>query len=95
MSQFDLPIAPKTKQKQTNKPMEEIQGSILKYRVPPLRPTYTFERRTTFAKAYGIKVRCYWELFGKHVRNLGTLCVDHPATPPKNKKKKEKACMKW
>jgi hypothetical protein len=62
--------------------MEEIQGSILRYRVPPLRPTYTCERRTTFAKAYGIEVRCYWELFGKHVRNLGTLCVDHPATPP-------------
>jgi hypothetical protein len=62
--------------------MEEIQGSILRYRVPPLRPTYTCERRTTFAKAYGIEVRCYWELFGKHVRNLGTLCVDPPATPP-------------
>jgi hypothetical protein len=23
---------------------------------------YTAERRTTFAKAYGIKVRCYWAL---------------------------------
>jgi hypothetical protein len=27
--------------------------------------TYTAERRTTFAKAYGIKVRCYWE----HIEN--------------------------
>jgi hypothetical protein len=36
--------------------MEEIQGSILKYRVPPLRPTYTCERRTTFAKAYGTQL---------------------------------------
>jgi len=35
--------------------------------------TYIGERRTTFAKAYGIKVRCYWELFGEHVGNLGTL----------------------
>jgi hypothetical protein len=26
---------------------------------------YTGERRTTFAKAYRIKVRCYWE----HIRN--------------------------
>jgi hypothetical protein len=39
MSQFDLPIAPKKKTKQ-NKPTEEIQGFILKYRVPPLGPTY-------------------------------------------------------
>ncbi len=30
---------------------------------PPLWPTNIGERRTTFAKAYGIKARCYWELF--------------------------------
>jgi hypothetical protein len=89
MSQFDLPITPKKKLR--NEPMEEIQGSILKYRVPPLRPTFTCERTTTFAEAYGIKVRCYWELFGKHVRNLGTLCVDHPPpTSPKTKTKRKK-----
>jgi hypothetical protein len=53
LSQFDLPItAPQKK----NAPMEEIQGSVLKYRVPPLRPTYTCERRTTFAKAYGTQL---------------------------------------
>jgi hypothetical protein len=39
---------------------------------------------TNFAKAYGIKVRCYWELFGKHVKNLGTLCFD---PTPREKKK--------
>ncbi len=36
---------------------------------------YAFENklgeRTTFAKAYGIKVRCYWELFGENVEKLG------------------------
>jgi hypothetical protein len=50
-----------------------IEGSILKYTVPPLWPNNMDERRTTFAKAYGIKLSCYWELFGEHVRNLGTL----------------------
>ncbi len=78
-----------------NKPMEEIQGSIFKYRVPPLRPTYTCERTTTFAKAYGIKVRCHWELFGKHVRNLGSLCFNRPtpARSPAHQKTEKKACM--
>jgi len=42
-----------------------IEDSILKYRVPPLWPTYIAQRRTTFAKTCGIKVRCYWELFGE------------------------------
>ncbi len=36
--------------------MEEIQASVLKYRVPPLQPTYTCERRMTFAKAYGTQL---------------------------------------
>jgi hypothetical protein len=40
-----------------------MEGYILEYRVPALWPMYIGERRTTFAKAYGIKVRCYWELF--------------------------------
>jgi hypothetical protein len=39
--------------------------------------------RTTFAKAYGINVRCYWELFEEHVRNLGTLSFDPCLTPKK------------
>jgi len=28
------------------------------------------ERRTTFAKAYGIKARCYGEHVGEHIGNL-------------------------
>ncbi len=64
----------------------KMEGSILKYRVPAFWPSYIGEVRTNFAKAYGIKVRCYWELFGKHVKNLGTLCFDPPP-------RKTKACM--
>ncbi len=42
------------------------------YVVPPLRPAYIGERRTTFAKAYGIKVRCLnGEHVGEHILNLG------------------------
>jgi hypothetical protein len=37
----------------------EVEGFILKYKVSPLWPKYIGERKTTFAKAYGIKVRCY------------------------------------
>jgi hypothetical protein len=47
-----------------------IEDSILKYRVPPLWPTYIGERKTTFAKAYEIKVRCY---VGEHIGNLGNI----------------------
>jgi hypothetical protein len=50
----------------------KIAGSILKYRVSSLWPTYIGERRTTFAKAYGIKVRHYGEHVGEHIGNLGT-----------------------
>jgi hypothetical protein len=63
-----------------------MEGSIVKSRAPSLWPRYIGESRTTFAKAYGIKVRCDYELFGEHVRNLGTLCFD--PVPPKNQKKK-------
>jgi len=52
----------------------KIEGSILKYRVPPFWPTYIGERRTTFAKTYGIKVRCYGKRVGEHIGNiLGTI----------------------
>jgi hypothetical protein len=47
--------------------LPKIEPSILKYKVTPLWLTYKGERRTTFAKAYGIKGRCY----GEHVRNKG------------------------
>jgi hypothetical protein len=30
---------------------------------------YTAERRTTFVKAYGIKVSCYWEHIGNKREN--------------------------
>jgi hypothetical protein len=47
--------------------LPKIEGSILKYRVPPLWPTYIGERRITFVKENGIKVRCYWEChWGTH-----------------------------
>jgi len=45
--------------------LPKIQGSILIYRVPPLWP-----RRTTFAKALGIKVSCYGEHVEEHNGNL-------------------------
>jgi hypothetical protein len=69
--------------------LPQIGDFILKYRVPPYLPSYKGERRTTFAKAYGIKVRCYRELFGEHVRNLGnSLLLPHPP-----KRGGKKACM--
>jgi hypothetical protein len=48
----------------------QIEGSILNYTIPPLWPMYRGERRTTFAKAYGIKVRCYGEHVEEHIGNL-------------------------
>jgi len=53
--------------------LPKTEGSILKYRVPPLWLTYIAERRTTFAKACGIKMRCYGEHVGKHIENLGNI----------------------
>jgi hypothetical protein len=48
------------------------------YVVPPLRPGYIGERRTTFAKAYGIKVRCLnGEHVGEHIVNLGNILGTH------------------
>jgi hypothetical protein len=52
--------------------LPKIQGSILTYRVPPLWPSYISERRTTFAKALGIKVSCYGEHVEEHNGNLST-----------------------
>ncbi len=51
--------------------LPKIEGCVLRYRVPPLWTTYTGERRTTFAKAYVIKVRCYGEHVEQHIGNLG------------------------
>jgi hypothetical protein len=66
MSQFDWPIIKKKKLGR----LPKIEGSILKCRVLPLWPTYIGERRTTFVKKYGIKVRCYGEHVGEHIENL-------------------------
>jgi hypothetical protein len=60
--------------------MEALQNKkvlILKYGVPPFWSTYIVERRTTFAKAYTIKVWCFlgmfwgvhWEL-GEDIGNM-------------------------
>ncbi len=42
-------------------------------------------------QAYGIKVRCYWELLGIHVRNFVTLCFDTHS--PTNKQKEKEVYM--
>jgi len=49
--------------------LPKIEASTLKYGVPALWPTYVGEKRTTFAKAYGIKVRCDEEHVGEHIGN--------------------------
>jgi hypothetical protein len=48
--------------------LPKIEGSVLKNRVPSLWPTsIAGERKTTFAKAYGIKVRFYGEHVEEHI----------------------------
>jgi hypothetical protein len=48
-----------------------MECSVLKYSVSPVWPIY--ERRTTFAKAYGIKVSYYGDHVGEHIGNLGNI----------------------
>jgi hypothetical protein len=57
----------------------KVEGSVLMYIVPPLRPIYIGERRTTFAEAYRrIKVRClYGEHVEEHIVNLGNILGTH------------------
>jgi hypothetical protein len=62
MSQFDWSI----KKNMLLWRLSNIECSTLKYVVSPLWSTYIHEIRITFAKAYGIEVRCYWE----HIENL-------------------------
>jgi hypothetical protein len=47
----------------------------MKYKIPPLWPTYVDKMKTTFAKTYGIKNRClYYEDGAEKNGNLmGTL----------------------
>jgi hypothetical protein len=53
----------------------KIEVSVLKYRVPPILPTYlAVKRRTTFAQGniyLGLKVRCHGEHVGEHIENFG------------------------
>jgi hypothetical protein len=53
------------------------KGSIMKYIVLPLWPTYISERRTPFSKAYGIKVRWYEEHVDKKITKLGNILGTH------------------
>jgi hypothetical protein len=70
-NQFDQPIAPK---KMKLWRLLKIEGYVLMYMVPPLRPTYIGES----AKAYGLKVRClYGEHVGEHIVNLGNILETH------------------
>jgi hypothetical protein len=56
----------------------KIEGYVLMYIVPLLGPNYIGERRTTFAKTYGLKVRClYEEHVREHVVNLGNILGTH------------------
>ncbi len=81
--------------------LPKIEASTLKYGVPPLWPTYVGEKRTTFAKAYGIKVRCYEKHVGEHIGNLvnilgtGDFFIKNLPPPPTEKEKKARhlECM--
>ncbi len=73
--QEDWPITP---QKMKLWRLLKIKGSVLIYIVLPVGPTYTGERRTTFAKAHGLEVRClYGEHVGEHIVNLGNISETH------------------
>ncbi len=67
-SQFDRSIIQKIKNQKSN-----YEGSILKYWIPPLWPTYIGDRRTRFAKANGIKSEVLWiTCWGTYGNPLGT-----------------------
>jgi hypothetical protein len=74
-SQFDWPISPK---KMKLLKLLKIEGYVLMYIGPPLRPAYIDERKTIFGKTYGMKVRClYEERLGEHIVNLGNILRTH------------------
>jgi hypothetical protein len=67
-----------------------IEGSVLMYIGSPLRPGYTGERRTIFAKAYGMKVRCLgtrWGTYWEPIGNLEGTPWEHVGKQGKMKKK--------
>jgi hypothetical protein len=49
--------------------LPKIEGLVLKYQDPSLSFIYIGESMTTFAKAYGIKVKCYGKHVGEHIGN--------------------------
>jgi hypothetical protein len=52
----------------------KIEGFVLIYILPPFGPIYMGERRTTFAKAHGLEMRClYGEHVGEHIVNSGNI----------------------
>jgi hypothetical protein len=57
--------------------LSKIEGPVLKYRVHTLWRSYIGERRTTFGKTYGIKVRWSEEHVGEHIGNLGNILGTH------------------
>ncbi len=63
--------------------LPRIEGSILKH----LWPSYICETRITFAKEYGIKVRCYWNPLGNMSKTWELLALNTPPPPPPTKKK--------
>jgi hypothetical protein len=66
-SQFDWSIAHKLSSYEGSRKQKVLFWSIY---FLPFGPCIIGERRTTFAQAYGIKVRCYGEHVGEHIGNL-------------------------
>jgi hypothetical protein len=71
--------------------LPKIKGFIFKFGVLSLWPSYIGERRTTFAKAYGIKNEVLLGTLWEHVKNLGTLSFDPLLSPPPNPQEKREA----
>jgi len=61
------------KKKRSSPKLPKIEGFILKSRILYLALSYIAERRTTFAKAYEIKVRCYRDHVEEYIENWGNI----------------------
>jgi hypothetical protein len=58
--------------------LPKTEGSISKYTVPPVWPTYIGERRTPFSKEYGIKVgKRIWD-FGQNIWDESKVLLGTP-----------------
>jgi hypothetical protein len=69
------------------KRLSKVEGYILKFRVPSLWPSYVGERRRTFAKTYGIKMRCYGEHVGEYIGNVMGTSREHSENTLRTRKK--------